>query len=66
VPRAAKTMWPSANVRNCPKSEHTLAQLMSSLATSGHLARLADGLIFEFELFGLPYYAPDPRLGHSR
>jgi hypothetical protein len=29
-------------------------------------ARLADGLIFEFELFELPYSAPDPRLGHSR
>jgi hypothetical protein len=27
-------------------------------------ARLADGLTFEFELFDLPYSAPDPRLGH--
>jgi hypothetical protein len=29
-------------------------------------ARLADGLTFEFELFDLPYSAPDPRLGHWR
>ena len=29
-------------------------------------ARLAVGSIFEFELFDLPYSAPDPRLGHSR
>ena len=28
--------------------------------------RLADGLTFEFELFDLPYSAPDPRLGHWR
>jgi hypothetical protein len=53
--------------RNCPKSGHTLAQLMSSLWPQADIsARLADGLIFEFELFGLPYSAPDPRLGHSR
>jgi hypothetical protein len=29
-------------------------------------ARPADGLTFEFELFDLPYSAPDPRLDHSR
>ena len=40
---------------------------MSSLCHKPDIsARLADGLTFEFELFDLPYSAPDPRLGHWR
>jgi hypothetical protein len=55
------------HVRFTPKSGHTLAQLMSTLChkqTFRH--EWADRLTFEFELFDLPYSAPDPRLGHSR
>ena len=40
---------------------------MSSLCHKPDIsARRADGLSFEFELFDLPYSAPDPRLGHWR
>jgi len=40
--------------------------LSRSCATSGRSARLTDRLTFEFELFDLPYSAPDPPLGHGR
>jgi hypothetical protein len=57
----------SPDVRFTPESGHTLAQLMSTLChkrTFRH--EWADRLTFEFELFDLPYSAPDPRLGHWR
>jgi hypothetical protein len=54
------------DVRFAPESGHAGATNVQFVPQADISARLADGLIFEFELFDLPYSAPDPRLGHSR